>query len=269
MRTGFRQFFQALQDLCFPRFCLLCGLKLPQVSAILLCSPCLATLRFVRPPLCTCCGRSFQHAAGGNHLCGNCLPPNNWYFSRVRSLLIYNEPAARLIHGFKYGRRTTALATFGALKRGHAGANSLGAADLILPVPLHPKRLRSRGFNQALVLAKVFFPGAGRTIRVDLLLRNRWTEPQTSLSGETRRKNLAGAFTVPEPCRIVGKKILLIDDVYTTGTTVNVCAHALLQAGAAEVQALTLARVEEPSQRHWRDRLGKSGAVALDLLVDS
>lgn len=244
MRTGFRQFFQALQELCFPRFCLLCGVRLPEAPAILLCPPCFATLRLVREPLCPCCGRSFPAAAGGNHLCADCLPPNPWHFSRARALLIYNDGAAGLIHPFKYGRKTVALSTFAALKEMLLPAAAPTVADLILPVPLHAKRLRERGFNQALLLAKSFFPKERGRIRVDLLQRRRWTVPQTTLSGATRRQNLTGAFVVAEPTLVLGKKILLVDDVFTTGSTVDSCAHTLLLAGAAEVQVLTLARVE-------------------------
>ncbi len=255
MRTGFRQLFQALQDLCFPRSCLLCGTGLPDSPAILLCPPCFATLRLVEEPLCRCCGRAFRYAAAGNHLCANCLPPSRWCFSRVRSLLVYNESAAHLIHGFKYGGKTTALSTFAALKHLYLPPDALEIPEIIVPVPLHPKRLRERGFNQALFLAKSFFPKERGKIAVNLLRRSRWTEPQTTLSGEARRKNLRGAFALPEPRLVQGKKVLLIDDVYTTGTTLNLCAQTLLEAGAAEAQALTLARVEEPSQRHWQDRL--------------
>lgn len=261
MRSGFRQFFRALQDLCFPRFCLLCGVRLPGSPPILLCPPCFSTLRLVEEPLCPCCGRTFRYAAGGNHLCARCLPPHDWHFRRARAILIYNEPAARLVHGFKYGGKTTALSTFGALKRSRPGLEELAGFELILPVPLHPRRLRERGFNQALLLAQVFFPREGKKIRSNLLVRNRWTEPQTTLAGQARRKNLAGAFTVPEPSLVAGKKILLIDDVFTTGSTVNLCAQALREAGAAEVQVLTLARVEEPSQRHWQDRAGRPGLL--------
>lgn len=117
--------------------------------------------------------------------------------------------------------------------------------DYILPVPLHLKRLRHRGFNQALVLARAFFPEAKRKIVADLLLRHRWTDPQTGMSGSQRRENLRDAFGVACRQKIKNRRILLIDDVFTTGSTVNECARALNAAGAAQVQVFTLARVRE------------------------
>ncbi|MDG4475500.1 ComF family protein [Thiovibrio frasassiensis] len=121
---------------------------------------------------------------------------------------------------------------------------AVAGADWIVPVPLHPKRLRERGFNQALLLARAFFP-KDRRITHDLLVRTRVTEPQTRFNGKARRTNLKNAFGVVKPQHIPGKKILLIDDVFTTGTTVNECARVLKKAGAADVMVLTLARVKE------------------------
>jgi len=115
--------------------------------------------------------------------------------------------------------------------------------DLIIPVPLHKKRLRQRGFNQALELARLFFPGEKRRIQPTILLRSRWTTPQTGLDGKHRRRNLAGAFQVRDARRVQGQRILLIDDVLTTGSTVNECARVLRQNGAGNVEVLTLARV--------------------------
>lgn len=115
---------------------------------------------------------------------------------------------------------------------------------MIVPVPLHPSRLQERGFNQALLLAWAFFPKDQRVIS-NLLIRSRSTAPQTGFSGAARRTNLKNAFTVVKPYRLTGKKVLLVDDVFTTGTTVNECARVLKKAGAAEVMVLTLARVTE------------------------
>ncbi|MBU0483759.1 MAG: hypothetical protein KKB30_04510 [Proteobacteria bacterium] len=117
--------------------------------------------------------------------------------------------------------------------------------DLIIPVPLHKKRLQERGFNQALILARYLFPQQRKIIQQNLLERHQWTPPQTSLNGQARRNNLKNSFRVINNNQIPGKKILLIDDVFTTGTTVNECAKVLKQTGALEVQVLTLARVEE------------------------
>ncbi len=129
-----------------------------------------------------------------------------------------------------------------ALARDAAGYRDLAVPDLILPVPLHPQRLRERGFNQALLLGRACFPEQSRIINVNLLVRRRATVPQTRLSGTERRKNLASAFTVTCPDSLKNKKILLIDDVFTTGSTVHECAATLRRAGAARIEIFTLAR---------------------------
>lgn len=113
-----------------------------------------------------------------------------------------------------------------------------------MPVPLHVTRLRERGFNQAHLLARAFFPQQTNRIEATLLERTKKTEPQTRMSGAERRKNLKNAFRVNKPAMVFGKTVVLVDDVFTTGTTVNECARTLLRGGAKEVQVLTLARVE-------------------------
>lgn len=119
----------------------------------------------------------------------------------------------------------------------------LAEAELILPVPLHKSRLRERGFNQALVLAELFFPEHKKRIATTLLVRSQKTTPQTCLSGNERRKNLKKAFTISRPELVKDRSVILIDDVFTTGTTLNECAKTLKKHGARSVQALTLARV--------------------------
>jgi len=125
---------------------------------------------------------------------------------------------------------------------GKVDQNLFATSDLIIPVPLHKKRLRQRGLNQSLILARLFFPGDRDKIDYTLLLRAEDTIPQTSLDGEKRRKNLRGAFKVPEPARIKNKSICLVDDVLTTGTTVSECSRTLIRAGAREVKVLTFTR---------------------------
>ncbi len=115
--------------------------------------------------------------------------------------------------------------------------------DRVVPVPLFPARLKKRGLNQSLLLARIFFPAAGATLLVDALIRTRNTPPQTTLDGGARRKNLRAAFAVSRPEAVCGHRIFLVDDVLTTGTTVSECTKALLGAGAAEVRVVTVARV--------------------------
>ncbi len=160
-------------------------------------------------------------------------------------MALYQGPLVKAIHSFKYAGKTTGLSSFAVFKNRQILLRDLTEPDLIMPVPLHPRRLRERGFNQALLLANAFFPDRRGKIAPALLARRYWTLPQTGLSGPARRKNIKGAFRVKKPARIAGRQVLLVDDVLTTGATVEECARVLCRAGAREVQVITLARVRE------------------------
>ena len=158
------------------------------------------------------------------------------------SLCIYQEPISSLLRRLKFNGDLSSLSSIAALTREAEVKRLPPKPDLLLPVPLHRSRLRWRGFNQAVLLAKACFPGWKDTIRVDLLQRHRATVPQLGLSGAERRSNLAGAFCVRKPEEISGSRILLVDDVFTTGSTLRECAEVLRQAGAVEIAAFTAAR---------------------------
>jgi len=177
-------------------------------------------------------------------LCSSCMNLS-LYYNRARSLFIYDDRVTDLVHSLKYKCNTSGLATFATLKRKSSSLKDLPRADFIFPVPLHAKRLRQRGYNQALLLARSFFDKEKNKIKNDILVRSRNTHPQTGLSGVERRKNLRNAFFVKDQKMISGKNILLVDDVFTTGTTVNECARVLIKAGARNVDVLTLSRVRE------------------------
>ncbi len=234
---------QACLDLLFPPLCLGCGTSLGSSRPPLFCPGCQEKIIPLAPPFCTCCGRPLPAAAGQGHTCGRCLtkPPA---FTKARALVLYDGPIAEAIHRFKYQGETAGLATFAHLNTMAAPA-VLSAPDLILPVPLHPTRLRQRGFNQAQRLAAAFFPNGRERLRSELLLRTRPTAPQTGMSGGERRRNLRRAFALSRPELVRNRRILLVDDVYTTGSTVNECAKVLRRAGATAVEVLTLARVRE------------------------
>jgi len=244
MQTGCKPFFKALLDLCFPPVCLGCKKSLSPGPELQFCETCAAQIKFISEPFCPRCGLGFPHSAGGNHLCSACLE-NVWSFSLARSLAYYAGPLVNALQSFKYGGKTTGLASFQTLKKIQPITAALFDPNLIVPVPLHPDRLRERGFNQALLLAEAFFPDLKNRISSSLLTRSKWTAPQTTLSGSARRKNLKNSFHVDPGKNLTGKKILLVDDVFTTGTTVNECARVLVKAGAYEVQVLTLARTGE------------------------
>ncbi len=227
-------------DLLFPPRCLLCEKTLQGEAEETFCSGCLMQIDYLRPPFCMCCGMQVAGEPERRHLCGACLrhPPP---YKRAMACIRYDQPAAVLLHRLKYSRDTSVLP--GLAKIIDASGNSaLPCPDLIIPVPLHCRRLKERGLNQSVFLARLFFPGRLQDIRPDLLKRVRDTPAQTSLDGAARRKNLRFAFLVPDVQAVQGRSVCLVDDVFTTGTTVTECSRALVLAGAEEVTVLTLAR---------------------------
>lgn len=170
---------------------------------------------------------------------------SSWAFDKARSLFAYEEIIARLVHELKYSGKTTGLETIRWLSRQTAIIDDFDNPDFIIPVPLHIKRLRQRGFNQALVLAKSIFPDDRKKIRTDLLTRQTDTQSQTGLSGKERRTNLNNAFFAKEPSALTEKNLLIFDDVFTTGSTVHECARTLKAAGANRVEVLTICRADK------------------------
>ena len=232
----------ALLDLFFPRHCASCEARIPYGSRETLCPACLQKIKPIRPPLCLCCGDQLAGSISTQHLCGTCLLRLPAY-SRARALFVYQDVVRGLIHGLKFGQDMACLKAIEALVVSSGWTEELPVYDLVVPVPLHLRRLRTRGFNQAFLLAKIFFGKRNRKIIPSLLLRTRDTLPQTGLSGAERRRNLLAAFAVRDAEMIRGRKVCLVDDVFTTGTTVDECSRVLRENGAAEVEVLSLARV--------------------------
>lgn len=192
-------------------------------------------------PLCTTCGTPFKTIDGIDHRCGECLdsPPP---FTAARAAVAFDGPVRDLIHRFKYSKQVRLRRPLGLMMAGSLAPFVVEASpDLLVPVPLHIKRLRSRGFNQALLLASLLGRQWGVQVSRHNLRRIRWTEPQVELPPDERVKNVRGAFHVSAPSEIAGKRIMLVDDVYTTGSTVRECAKTLKQAGAAAVYVATIA----------------------------
>jgi len=201
----------------------------------------LQDVRLLQEPFCSKCSKPFEQAAGESHLCGYCLR-NGWYFKQVRAAVQYQPPVTEAVKMFKYSGKMHGLATFAALSQQFLQHHPQPQPDLVVPVPLHAKRLRQRGFNQALILCRKIFPAWRGKIDPHVLERHCWTQPQTGLSGPERRRNVKNAFLVPRPEKIKNKKILLVDDVFTTGATVNECARVLAKNQAAGVDVFTFAR---------------------------
>ncbi len=223
-----------------PPQCYCCETFLPEGQSGL-CSDCLSSIRWIEPPLCPRCGIPFVSRRDENHLCGVCLNQKR-YFTMGRALGYYEGPFREAIHRWKYQGKTYFTPLFGEwMARGFFENWEAGLFDLVIPVPLHLQRLRERGFNQALLLAKEVGRRAGIPYRKRVLEKREPTVPQVNLSGAEREKEIKGAFHLSSKEGVRGKCILLVDDVFTTGATVNECARMLLAGGAKRVDVLTLA----------------------------
>jgi ComF family protein len=233
-------------DFLFPPLCVACGGRVSEVHA--LCSSCWQSMAFVEGALCACCGLPFEIDPGEGTVCGGCYakPPR---FQRARSLVHYDEASKGLILAFKYGDRLDRAPAFARwLER--VGRPLLEDADLIVPVPLHRWRLWRRRYNQSAILAQHLAKAAGKPFTPFVLERARATPSQGSMpSAKARRRNMLGPFRVPKDQRdgVRNRNILLVDDVFTTGATLESCARALQRAGAGRIDALTLARVVRPA----------------------
>ena len=236
---------QTISNLIFPLCCQSCGVTIESIQNGTLCGTCFSRFTFLKKPYCPVCGLMFLKSGGDSHKCVECRnnPP---YFSKARTLVRYSEEVGILVHKFKFGGDLSLLSTFSKWAENKFG-HIVDRADYIIPVPLHPARIRERGFNQAALLAKVFFPAEKHKIKY-FLKRIKHTTPQSKLGGESRRKNLKNCFILKDRLVVEGKIIYLVDDVFTTGTTVNECAKVLMKAGAKRVEVFTLAMVVKENE---------------------
>jgi ComF family protein len=233
---------KAFLDILFPPRCHFCKEFIPEADDLHLCARCLGACGLIRSPLCKRCGVPFFTDVGEDHLCGRCIdrPPP---FASARAAALFEGPVRELIHRLKYNRRVhhrRPLALLAVRRLTQFVAES--GADLVIPVPLHVKRLRQRGFNQAVLLGEIVAREWGLPLMRRNMLRIRWTEPQINLSVAERAANVRGAFSIIEPLLIRDRRIILVDDVYTTGSTVSECSRVLSDAGASEVFVVTIAR---------------------------
>jgi ComF family protein len=233
-----------LLDLLLPPRCGRCGVDVPADAT--LCLDCWRKVTFIAAPLCEVCGIPFEIRPVGRAVCGDCLarPP---VFDRARSAVVYDDATRSLILAFKHSDRLTLAPLFSAWMR-RAGAELLGEADLIVPVPLHRWRLLSRRYNQAAVLAHAIGRESGVKVVDSLLIRTRQTPSQGRKTAAQRALNVRGAFALRNNCGgiaegIKARRIALVDDVFTTGATVSACTRVLRRSGAEAVDVLTLARV--------------------------
>jgi ComF family protein len=217
-------------DLLFPPRCGGC-----QTAGSLWCAACRAAAQPIEPPWCEKCGEPFVT----DRLCANCRN-HPLVIEKIRSVALFDGVLRQAIHRFKYERLSGLAEPFGNMLADYWQASQL-SADWLIPVPLHPSRERDRGYNQSELLARhlarrVDVPVSGKGLR-----RTRATAVQMTLNAAERRQNVAGAFECVE-VRVRGARVVIIDDVGTTGATLDACAQAVLKAGAVSVMGLTLAR---------------------------
>jgi ComF family protein len=235
---------RAVADAILPPTCLACRLPIAETAG--LCAKCWAGAGFIERPYCERLGTPFPADYGGELISPAALasPPA---YARARAAARYSDVVRNLIHMMKYGDRMDLVHTLGRWMT-RAGSELLPDADALVPVPLHWRRLWQRRFNQSSALAHAISKLSKVPVMDEALLRARATQPQFGLPRERRAENVQGAFKVAAEKRIEvkGKKLVLIDDVLTTGATADACTKILLRAGALRVDVLVLARVVEP-----------------------
>jgi ComF family protein len=235
--------FRLLFDLIFPPLCPICKTLLDDKEKDLtLCPNCRKAIRSVHPPYCPRCGLPVPSDDEAGNLCGPCLKEKR-HFEVHRTSGFYEGTLKEAIHRFKYSGVFPLVRVLGDLLQPTLQTLSRDyPVDLMIPVPLHIRRLRERGFNQTLLLVRELSKRTGIPYEQRALKKIKDTPDQIALKKRERKKNLTGAFQVKNQEAIQGKAIVLVDDVYTTGATVNECSRTLLRAGAERVAVLTVAR---------------------------
>jgi ComF family protein len=227
-------------DFALPARCAGCAEVIAEVGAF--CPDCWAGMEWLGHAGCQTCGLPLASTEADQ--CGRCLadPPG---LDRMRAAVAYDDLSRSIVLRLKYGRKVALART---MARYMALLNDAGGGEaVVVPVPLHRRRLWSRGFNQSGLVARHLAKGWGCPFEAGLLRRTKPTKPLKGMSHGQRRKAVAGAFAVADPDRIKGREVILIDDVLTSGSTAEACARALRKAGAARVELICWARVVRPA----------------------
>lgn len=239
-RAGVKAAGRRLLDLVLPPLCLSCRTVVGEPGA--LCPACFGAVNFIAPPYCATCGTPFADGEAEVAICAPCSIETRPY-GRSRAAFLYDKGSRGLVLGFKHADRTEATPAF-VRWLSRAGQDLLAEAEVLVPVPLHRRRLFLRRYNQAALLARgLAGVQPGVVFAPDALIRVRRTQSQGGFDRTGRARNVRGAFAVRRPQSVEGKAVMLIDDVLTTGATVAECARVLRAAGAKSVDVLTLALV--------------------------
>ncbi len=236
-----REMFETAIVFLYPAKCRVCDDSLGVASMPYICADCWQDIRFLEPPWCDICG-----TPGVNGLCDACAtsPPR---YGQLRTVALYQTTLQQAIHLFKFEKKKVFAEHLIRLINVHIPVDcDVATYDFVLPIPIHKKRLRERGFNQATLLADGIAKAAGVPVLTNTLVRKRHTVAQSSLDREARQQNIVGAFDVLDPDIIRGKRLLVIDDVFTTGATIREAVNELWTADPAEIDVLTLARTMNP-----------------------
>lgn len=241
MNAALRQIAQGMVDVVFPPECVHCGGLVEAGRLRHLCAGCDRRLEVVGPPHCPTCGHPFYGEMVGNRICPHCdaLRP---VFGEGKTAILLKGPGRSLIHAFKYHAGLQVLGDVVRIMADTPGYADYLAGAVLVPVPLHPRKLRERGFNQSRLLADCAVRAcAGRASVEELLVRTVDTDSQTRFDREARRANLKNAFALGSAAAInPAQRYLLVDDVFTTGSTLNACAAVLRRGGGVRVDVVTL-----------------------------
>ena len=239
---------RGLADIIYPPRCAICrrflwkGPLINEDNSLSFCRTCIADFCHISSPLCPICGVSFPSELKEDHPCEDCLRKKPFFDTAVAPFL-YEGPILEAIHRLKYGAKSFLAGSLGPLLARFTEERIREPGPfLTVPVPLHPKRLRERGFNQSLLLARYVAGGLQSDLDFLSLKRVRYTLPQTRLAKKERQRNVRGAFQLNNRDAVKGKTILLIDDVVTTGNTMNECARVLKKGGSEKIFCVSLAR---------------------------
>lgn len=240
VRNTFKEFI----DIIYPPACAVCQkyLDTGQACETLICHDCLGGFHEIHSPFCTICRKPFSSISEENHPCENCIRKRPHY-RQLFAPYLYEGKIMDAIHAFKYAGKRDLGKNLGSLLASYAlkSLNDM-SAFLVMPVPLHPARLRERGFNQSLILAREVSKILGNELDFLSLRRVKYTSPQTTLKRPERRKNVRNAFELRTGKETRGRDILLVDDVATTGSTLNECAKLLEKHNCNDILCLVLAR---------------------------